>query len=87
MPDRYRVSNDRGGHDLTAAGWREMARMQAELSNLTTQVADVIEVQGRGSRAFRDAHASWTAQQRKMMSFVGTGELFEVVAIPRKGRN
>lgn len=87
MADRFRVPNDRGGHDLTPAGWREMARMQAELSELTRQIADIVEVQGRSSPAFLTAHIRWTKQQQMMLAFVGGGELFDVVTVPRKGRN
>lgn len=87
MADRFRVRNDRGGHDLTPAGWREMARMQAELSELTSQIADLIEIQGRSSVAFRTAHERWTKQQQMMVAFVGGGELFDVLTVPRKGRN
>lgn len=87
MGDRFRVPNDQGGHSLTAAGWREMARMQAELSALTNQIADLIEIQGQSSAAFRAAHVRWTKQQQMMLAFVGGGELFDVLTVPRKGSN
>lgn len=61
--------------------------MQAELSELTSQIADIVEVQGRSSAAFLAAHIRWTKQQQMMLAFVGGGELFDVVTVARKGRN
>lgn len=85
--DRFRVPNDRGGHDLTADGWRELARLQKQLATATEEVADAIDLRGRNSVAFTNAHARWIGLQRQMLSFVGVGELFEVVTVPRQGRN
>ena len=89
MSDSYRVKNASGGHDLTGPGWREMARMQGELAELTSKVADALEIYGRESAPFRQARARWADQNRRMMEFAGAGQLFVVVTttIPKKGRN
>jgi len=89
VSDPYRYKNESGGHDLTAPGWQEMARMQRELAELTSKVADALEIYGRDSAPFRQARARWAEQNRRMVEFAGAGQLFDVVTmtVPKKGKN
>ncbi len=79
MDDKYasmRVRNDRGGHDLTADGWDEMARIQERLVVATKECAAALREGGRLSVDFKTAHSAWRAVATEMLELSGTGRRF-----------
>jgi len=86
MEDRYaylRVRNDRGGHDLTADGWDEAARIHERLLAATKECAAALRKGGRQSVDFKTAHRAWQSEAAQMLELTGAGQLFDVGVRPR----
>ncbi len=81
MQDRYadlRVRNEHGGHDLTAEGWDEMARIHERLTAATKAVAAALRKGGRLSVDFKVAHRDWKSTAAQVLELTGAGHLFDV---------
>lgn len=71
----YRVKNDRGGHDLTPAGWQVMADLQKQFAAITQEIADALQVMPRSDPKVQAVLAQWSLQQITHLQFLATGEL------------
>lgn len=79
--DKYadmRVRNDRGGYDLTADGWDEMARINERILEATRECAAALRSGGRLSVNFKTAHQKWKEQVAQSLELTGAGKLFDV---------
>lgn len=73
-----RVANDRGGFDLTADGWDEMARIHERITQATRECAITLRAGGRLSVNFKNAHQKWKTEVAQSLELAGAGKLFDV---------
>lgn len=74
---RYTERNDRGGNDLTVAGWEEMARLMEQVTECTKRCARAMREEGRHSVNFREAKKEWMRISGQQVQLLASPIRFE----------